>query len=251
MTGLSIIVADTSYSGATVGYSLPVSRGARTIFFPKADAATTIVNKVDTLAGGAGNGSIVGAPTYSAGYANLKSLSNYISTGSADSATSTLLFVARTSDAGTANATTPTLGGNFTLGASGYMAYLGDSSGQLTFAGRRCTSVTGTPTNTSIVRVNVTSNTWAFLAMVYDDTAKTMTAYNKTTGITSSPLTYLGTHIAGASNVRIGSINSTYSGDADIAFAAEHNVALSSVEIDTIYQAIKSKLGAYATPITI
>lgn len=251
MGGLANIIADSSYTGANVGYSLPISRGARSLFFPRVDIATAKVNKVDALAGGVGDGSMVGTPVYSAGYVGFDGLVSYLSTLSADTATSTLLFVARNTDTLAANATTPSLGGNFSKDVSGYGCKFTNISGHV-FVAERVTNISGTPTtSSSSARVAITDNSWAFLAAVFDDTAKTITVYNKTTGVTAGPIAYTGTHIVGATNVRVGSEVTLYGGLCDIAFAAEHNVALSSTEIDTIYQAIKLKLGAYATPIAI
>lgn len=251
MGGLANIIADSSYAGPNVGYSLPVSRGARTLLFTRVDGSTSIANKVDSLAGGVGEGTVVGTPNYVSGYIGTKGLNNFIASGSPDSDTSTILLVARNTDVLAANATTPGLAGNFVSGTSGYGCYFSDSAGHKFFA-KRCTNISGTPTNSNAnAKVDIADNVWAFLAAVFDDTAKMITVYNKTTGQTAPPIPYSGTHITGATNIRFGSVDSLYAGTADIAFAAEHNVALTANEIETIYQAIKAKLAAYPSPIVI
>jgi hypothetical protein len=251
MGGLANIIADSSYNGPNVGYSLPVSRGARTVLFPKVDGPTSIANKVDVLAGGVGTASVAGTPGYGAGYVTFDGLISYQSTMSADASTSTMLFVARNIDTLAANATTPGVGGNLSKDVSGYGCFFTNISGHV-FVAQRVTNIGGTPTASSLgARVAISDNSWAFLAAVFDDSTKTITVYNKTTSVTSTPITYTGSVIAGGGNVRVGSNMTLYGGNCDIAFVAEHNVALTVAEIDTIYLAIKARLAAYVTPIAI
>jgi hypothetical protein len=318
MGGLANIIADSSYNGPNVGYSLPVSRGARTVLFPRVDGPTSIANKVDVLAGGVGNATVVGTPGYGAGYAKLTASSNYLNTGSVDVATTTIMAVVRTDKAMTNGTLTPAIGGNFTLSVSGIVLGFDDNGGAKTILARRVTLVGGSPSNSGVLRTqygaaftasisgsvmtvtgtpvgNITvgatvygagvaagttiaalgngaggagtyflSNsmmtvasepmaaigTWAFVTGVFENNVG-MTLYNKTLGISN----FLGVttpHIPGAGAIKAGSVfGTTYSADADFAFWAEHNVALTATEIEEIYQAIKGKLAAYASPIII
>jgi hypothetical protein len=206
---------------------------------------------VDVLAGGVGNATVVGTPGYGAGYATFDGLISYLSTMSADASTSTMLFVARNVDTLAANATTPGIGGNLSKDVSGYGCFFTNLSGHM-FVAQRVTNIGGTPTTSSLgARVAISDNNWAFLAAVFDDITKTITVYNKTTSITSTPIAYTGQVIAGGGNIRTGSNVTLYGGNCDVAFAAEHSVALTGVEIDTIYLAIKARFAASITPIAI
>jgi hypothetical protein len=320
MGGLANIIADSSYNGPNVGYSLPVSRGARTVLFPKVDGPTSIANKVDALAGGVGNGQIVGGPGFAAGYASFATAQSYVTTGSSDSATTTIMAVARSSQAMTTGTTQGIIGSNFTLGVSG-MELRFDDNGTKKFSMRQVTTVSGNPTNSSPLQVqygggftasisgnvmmvigspvgailagdtvynggtslgtvaafgtggttgtggagtyqlsasNAVASTaltaighWAFVAASFA-AGGNMTIYNKTLGQMSLPVAVPTPHIAGAGNYKMGgAFSSTSGGQCDIAFWAEHNVELTSVEIDVIYLAVKAKLAAYAAPIAI
>ncbi|SDC49404.1 hypothetical protein SAMN05444678_103193 [Sphingomonas sp. YR710] len=316
MGGLANIIADSSYNGPNVGYSLPVSRGARTVLFPRVDGPTSIANKVDVLAGGVGNATVVGTPGYGAGYASFTTASNYFNSGSLDASTTTIMAVVRASQSFINGPTQPIIGGNFTLGVSGLHLAFDDNIGAKGFVARRVTTVSGVPTNSSPLRLqygasftasisgstmtvtgapvgviaigntifgsNVTSGTmvvsggtgtggvgtynlnvssnasgamaaigdWAFVACSFQNGGN-ITIYNKTLGI-SNFLAVTTSHIAGAGNFKVGtSFSNTVGGLCDIAYWAEHNVALTTFEIDSIYQAVKSKLSSYSTPIII
>jgi hypothetical protein len=153
MGGLANIIADSSYNGPNVGYSLPVSRGARTVLFPKVDGPTSIANKVDVLAGGVGNATVVGTPGYGAGYISLTTATNYLNSGSADSATTTILAVVRASQAFTGGSSTGIIGSNWTLSVSGVHLGFDDNGGAKSFLARRTTMISGTPTNSAPLRV--------------------------------------------------------------------------------------------------
>jgi hypothetical protein len=249
MGGLANIIADSSYAGPNVGYSLPVSRGARSLFFPRVDGATSVANKVDALAGGVGNGAIVGSPSYQPGYATLKGLTNYIATQSTDSASSTLIAVIRDIDTEASNATTPVVAGNMTWNTSGYLGRLTLSGGVLKYESRYVSN-NGSVVNNggTSTQVTLTDNTWCMVASVFDDVAKTITTYNLSTGETKT-ISYTGSHVPGVTNVRFGSSVDFYSGNIDMAFCDEQNVALTFSELTTIKLEIQAKLAAYASPI--
>jgi len=250
MSGLAIIVGDSAYAGANVGYSLPVSRGARTLLFPKVDAATTLANKVDALAGGVGNGSIFGTPIYAAGSVNLRSSSSYINTASADAGTTTILAVVRTSDGLINGLNTPAIGGNWTISVSGLHFGFDDNSGVKNIVARRTTTVSGSPANSGVLRTPYTLGAWAFVACVFENNVG-MTIYNKTLGGWNF-LAVTTQHVPGAGAIKAGSgFGTTYQGTADFAFWAEHNVALTTAEIDTYYEAIRARLAAYSSPIIV
>lgn len=125
MTIAEIAPAPADYSANALFYVAPVQRGLTGIYLLGGDAASTARN----LAGpDKPSAAIIGAPTYQAGYASLKSKSNYPVTMQPESTALSAIFVVRSLDTFDGNSNTPAFFSNFgydTLAGQGAISQQG------------------------------------------------------------------------------------------------------------------------------
>jgi hypothetical protein len=233
------------FSALGLGMLLPITTGLDGWWFPGTDAASSITNR--KIGGTAAT--VVGTPTYSSGFATFTGQSNYLQTQATETATGTILAVGRRPPGAPAYDNTDPLRsvlignsasglGSLLFTRSGAAITTTDINYQTTWTVSASPAVRATSTGST----STNFNNWGFFAGVVDDTAKTRTAYNKTTGLSNTASETGNTRAPVATKFRIGSSAATYAGQTDVAFAAVYSVALTSGQIDTIYAFVKSYL---------
>jgi hypothetical protein len=242
-----ITVTGVDAADNSIGFAPPVSSGLVGWFHIGTDATSSIRNR----ASGGSAASVAGSPTFSSGYGSFSSTANRIDTANADTAATTLLVVARSSDDFSVSTERPLLLGAYNaIGSdfygSGIMVTGTPSSAPAATvvfrAGRDVASVS-TMASASITVSDLSE--WTFLAggcpaaaaatgrVIYDKTNGTSNVASVATDRIVHPSR---THQIGAAS------SSLVQGGSDVAWAAIYNRLLSEAEIDKIYIFVKRRL---------
>jgi len=249
-----ITIAGADFSANAVGFIPPVADGLAGWFYLGDTIAETQRDRA-----GIADGVLVGSPTINAGYVSFNGYSSgqRMQTSIVETANITLLTVARSSDAFSSGATKPMFVTNYgadpghsnlLIGASIYVDGGTPPAALVRLGGGQDNNGT-VQGQVNTVLTTADATIWNFyagsLAATSSDTAATGNArklYNSTTAQTGTSSNY--PRVPHTVNTfRVGAAyNANFSGFCDIAFAAIYNRVLSDAEVETIYQAVKTRL---------
>jgi hypothetical protein len=211
------------------------------LWLPRSGLARARRNLAPDVAEAVREGTVVGVPTYSSGFASFVSNTDYFLTNVDETATMTVCIVAKTDAAGTSNSTRPIFVGNYD-GTSGFMMYL-TSSGSDLFMRGQCYD--GSNTNrTRVINITATKTSWAYYALVISPSA--ITLYNRTHSA-SSTLAITGRTVS-TKKIAIGSGRSSAftSGDCDIAAVLVANIAATTTQLDNWESTLNTELADFS-----
>jgi hypothetical protein len=233
---------------------LPVMTGLEVCSF----FDTSLGKAVKNLAPGKADLTLVGAPTVADNRVGVTSNSAYFQTSCAETASCTLIVVARLTSAGTATATRPMLISTYqdAASASGFGANIlaiSTSSGFQATAGLTDSAAPARQNWLASPASGVTPTNWTFIYNIVSTTS--ISSGSKTAAVTATDNTPSGVsfpRVVSGRNFRIGgSYNTGYGGTADLAFAAIYSTALTGAEVTSIYDWLDPILAARSTPIAI
>jgi len=235
---------------------LPVMTGLEVCSF----FDTSLGKAVKNLAPGKPDLTLVGAPTVADNRVGVTSNSAYFQTSCAETATCTLIVVARLTSAGTGTSTRPMLISTYqdAVAASGFGANIlsiSTSSGYQASAGLTDSAVPARQNWLASPASGVTPTDWNFIYSIIDTTSISSGAKFSSGSATATDNTPSGVsfpRVVSGRNFRIGgSYNTGYGGTADLAFAAIYSSVLTGAEVTSIYDWLDPILAARSTPIAI
>lgn len=252
--GTLITIAGADFSANSVGFIAPVSSGLRGWFYLGGTVAETQQDRA-----GIANATLAGSPTLHDGYVSFGGYGTgqWLQTAIAETSEITLLCVAKTSAALAADATRPMFVGNYgadagnggvTIGAAIYISAGTPPQGTVRLAGGQNNN--GTKQGNISATFSTTDVTvWQFYAGRMEQTDASTSAannarklFNKTTAQTGTTNAY--PRVPHSINLLRGGSGSSsqFGGSCDLAFMAVYNRVLTDAEVETIYQAVKTRL---------
>ena len=258
MADTRILVGGADARATATEIILPVMRGIVGIFYPTDDGPTSIQNWLD----GGADASVVGTPTYGAGYVRSPDASNRISTGLAETLASTLYCVWRSSAAFSSSSTRPIPFGIFRSQSSGFagtsirVTATPSSAPAATVDLSAARDNAGTPTLLGAAITVADASAWNLIVGRVKDGAVTGARHikNWTTGVEASADAATGRTLAntsGGTNIlSIGNNSSLSYGTCDVACAILANVAHTDAEVAANVAAIREAL-AFDHSITV
>lgn len=244
------------FSDNSVGLILPVATGCLGWFYLGGTQAATQQDRANIA-----NATLVGSPTIGNGYVSFAGYdaSQWLQTAIAETDEFTMLCVARSSDTFASGATKPMFFSNYgadagnggaLIGASIYID--GGTAPQGTVRLGAGQNNNGTIQGQITTTINTTDvSVWNFYAASLAQTDANIAAannarklYNSTTDQTHSTSNY--PRVAHSANMmRVGAgFSANFGGNCDVAFAAAYSRVLTDTEVETIYQAVKTRLAA-------
>lgn len=250
MGTLMTIGGSADFSANSAGFIAPVSSGLVGWFYLGGTVAETQQDRAAIA-----NATLAGSPTLHDGYVSFSGYSSgqWLQTAIAETDEITLLTVAKSSDTfvdGThkpmflSNFGTDSGSGGALIGASLYIDGGTAPAGTLRLGGGQDTSGTYTAyvsTTFSTTDVSV----WNFYAgkMLAAGGTGSRSLINSTTDQSNSASPTVPRRSNTVRLFRVGAgFSSSFSGSCDVAFAAVYSRALTDTEIETIYQAVKTRL---------
>lgn len=252
MAGLLQTITGADFSAHSAGYLPPVATGLLGWWFLGGSVAETQQDRA-----GIANAVLAGSPTVNNGYVSFGGYAagQWLETAVMETDDITLLTVARSADTFVDGTHKPMFLGNYgsdsgsggaLIGASIYIDGGTPPAGTLRFATGQNNSGTYTAhTSTTFSTTNVT--TWNFYAgkAAQAGGAGSKKLINSTTDQSNAAVPTYPRRSNTVRPFRIGAgHNSSFGGICDVAFAALYNRVLSDEEIETIYQAVKTRLAA-------
>lgn len=250
--GLLMTIPGADFSGNAAGFIAPVARGLVGWWYLGGTVAETQNDRA-----GIANATLSGSPTIASGYVSFGGYATgqWLETQVAETDTCTLLVVARSSDTFADGAHRPMLLSNFgtdsgsggaLIGASIYIDGGTAPAGTLRLAGGQDNAGSYTAyTSTTFSTTNVAQ--WNFYAgkMLAAGGAGTRKLINSTTDQSNNGSPSYPRRSNTVRKFRVGaSHSSAFGGTCDIHMAALYNVDLTDDEIETIYQAVKTRAAA-------
>lgn len=251
-----LTVTGADFSANSVGFIAPVADGLVGWWYLGGTEAETKRDRA-----GIANATLGGSPTIHAGYASFGGFSSgqWLQTEVTETAAFTMLCVARSTEAAHSGTDLPMFVSNYgndagnggtTIGASIYVASGTAPAGTVRLGGGQNNNgtVQGQISTTITVAAATSWNFYAGrMASTSADNTQTLNArhlFGKTSGQSHTTNNYPRV-VHSANRMRIGScFNSGFSGSCDVAFAAFYSRALTDDEIETIYQAVKTRAAA-------
>lgn len=207
-------------------FDLPVRAGLTGAYFFGEGETVALTNW-----GGSEPNTVVGAPVWHDGYAELDG-SNYIQTGVAETAAMTVLAVIKRKTTGTNVALVGNYGGT---GATGVALYVASSNDDVD-------ANTGRAGGTSICQATGNVDNWALVSITVPSSGA-MTIRDHTTGTSSASAATDARVVNGVGDLRIGSFPSgNFDQPVNVAAVATYSAALSSDDLNLMV----GKLRAYA-----
>ena len=236
MGGVRIIAKGVDAEAYATEYAAPVRHALKGIHFLN----TSLEKAARNYAPGKGieQGSIHGAPGITAGYASIKSLSDFIQSGIPESDSMTIFCIARSLDSGLASATRPSFLGT----QQGVAAAGGTSDGinmYMTSAGGGMVSFTAAYGNNDADRTNVVcSVSWenikTFALFVATISSVGITFRDVTNNRTNTVTPPAGLPRRRTVNkLRLGSAFNAFGGTGDVALVQVHSDLLAPAQIAT------------------
>lgn len=251
-----ITIQGADFSANSVGFIAPVTTGLLGWWWLGGSVAETQQDRA-----GIANAVLSGSPSIEDGYVSFGGYSSgeYLTTAIEEVDEFSLLVVARSTEGAHSSPDLPMFVSNYgndagnggvPLGASIYISAGTVPAGTVRLgAGQNNNGTKQAQINTTF---SVAASTgWNFyagtLADTSADTSQALNArvlYNSTTGQSNSSSNYPRVPHS-ANTMRIGAgYDSAFSGSCDVAFAAFYSRVLSATEVETIYQAVKTRLAA-------
>jgi hypothetical protein len=227
---------------------LPVMRGAVGIYMPTANAAAAVKNWLS----GAGAATVVGTPTYSAGYVTSPTQNDRLSTGFAETAESSLYIIARSAAAFSSGTTRPILGGIFRSQDGGFagtsirVTATPSAAPAASVALGAARDAAGVPTmvDASITVANLSN--WTMLcgrvrSGAVSDARRLNDLTNATSATTSASTARTLANTSGGTNIMtVGNSSSLSYGTCDVMYMALFNVAHTDAEMNLNGAAIRA-----------
>lgn len=249
-TVLTISGAD--FSANSVGYLAPVSNGLLGLWFLGGSVAETQLDRA-----GIANAVLAGSPTIGNGYVSFRGLDDgdYLQTSVMETDEITIMCVAKSSDTFAdgnhkpmfiSNFGTDSGSGGALIGASIYVDGGTAPAGTVRLGGGQNNSGSYTAyTSTTFSTSNVA--TWNFYSGTMTAAGGTGSRIltNSTTDQTNNTSPAYPRRSNTVRAFRIGASHSaSFNGTCDVAFAAIYNRVLTPAEVETVYQAVKTRLAA-------
>ncbi len=251
-----LTVTGADFSANSVGFIAPVADGLVGWWYLGGTEAETKRDRA-----GIANATLGGSPTINAGYASFGGYSSgqWLQTAVTETAAFTMLCVARSTEAAHSGTDLPMFVSNYgsdagnggaSIGASLYVASGTVPAGVVRLGGGENSN--GTIQGHISANISVAAATsWNFYAGRLESTSSDITqalnarkVYDKTTAQTGTATSRPRVPHS-VNKMRIGAcFYSGFSGSCDVAFAAFYSRALTDDEIETIYQAVKARMGA-------
>jgi hypothetical protein len=229
-----LVAKGSNIENTATKYSANVRRGLKGVHFLNKDKEKIAHNYAPGNQGA--QGSVVGSPVISPGYAALKGRLNYVQSGIAESDEMTVFCIARSSDTGLSSATRPSFLGT----QQGVATDGGISDGinmYMTSAGSGTFSFTAGYGNSDADRANVVcsiawTNRTNFALFVATINSAGITFRDVTNNRTSTVTPPAGLpRRRSTNNLRLGSSFNAFDGVGDVALVAVHDVVLTPDEI--------------------
>ena len=260
-----LVKGGADFSANAVGWRAPVQPGLVMWLLIGGKAGDTTAQKnarsTKNLAFTSNSAVIIGTPTINTGYGSLN-FTNYIQTDAPETASFSLLAVARNTDTLASNAHQPGLiatAGITTVANGAGIHWLFGSAAAAPPARLASYVSVGTPPSATTVVTNGAnlpnaSSQFEFVYLTADNTAGTISMGSKSESLVTPGSFTAGTRClnAAGSTWRVGAeyATSTAGGQADFAMAAIYNRALSAAEITTCYAFMQTYMSLnYSIPI--
>lgn len=245
-----ITITGADFSANSVGFIAPVSAGLVGWWYLGGSVAETQQDRA-----GIANATLAGSPTINDGYVSFAGYddSQWLETAVAETDDITVMCVARSSDTFGSGANKPMFISNFGTDSGSGGALIGTSiyvdggtapAGTVRLGGGQDTSGTYTAyTSTTFSTTDV--SVWNFYAgkMTAAGGSDSRKLINSTTDQSNNTSPSVPRRSNTVRPFRIGASHSaSFAGVCDVAFAAIYSAALSDAQIETIYQAVKTRL---------
>lgn len=251
-----ITIAGADFSANSVGFIAPVTSGLLGWWYLGGSVAETQQDRA-----GIADATLSGSPTIGDGYVSFGGYSSgqYLTTQISEVDAMTLIVVARSTEAAHSGTDLPMFISNYgtdagnggtPLGASIYISAGTVPAGTIRLAAGQNNNGT-IQTQTATTFSTSTSTSWNMYAGTLADTSEVTsttgndrTLYNLTTDQTNSSSNYPRV-VHSANKMRIGAgYSSSFTGSCDVAMAALYSGVLTGTQLETIYQAVKTRLAA-------
>ncbi|WP_137719356.1 Rab5-interacting family protein [Methylobacillus flagellatus] len=249
-TGAIELITEGAANHAMADWGAAVVRGLVDVRFPRVGSFETLRNWEDSDQ----EGSIVGSPIYSEGYAEFDSGSAYLQTATPSSINLTIISVLKLPVVPTDTTNSGVVAGNLLNGISGFIFYVGLTGGQVALLARRVGSNAGVPVNGSIASLLFSGadplvERCVCLKMRQVGVNYGVQVRDLTRGVNGTEVLTANPPVLGG-NIAIGS-SATITGSSHHLCDVIHNVELTDDEINKQYLQLQEYYAALPVPILI